>query len=80
MAWDENLQETFSGYVYYQHSKFPLIIDLEETENYISVKVGKYYKGKLQKSIKIGSSKTGYMTKEQVEEYILDAVDKFLER
>ena len=80
MTWDENLEQTDLGYVYYHHSKYPLNIILEETEDSISVTVEKYYKGKLQRTLTIKSKKLGYMTQEQVENYILDVVDKFLKR
>ena len=76
---DENLQIDSSGdYVYYHHTKYPLIIDIEETKSNISVTVSKYYKGQLQKTRTISSKKVGTMSLEQKEDYILDAVDKFL--
>lgn len=76
---DENLQEGGLGYVYYEHSKFPLQIVLEWSPKIIKVEVIKFYKGKETKRLTKQSKIIRKMSKEQIEDYILDIVYLFLD-
>lgn len=75
---DENLEETVFGYVYYEHSKFPLSIQLEQSEEFIKVSVVKLYKGRETKKLTKSSKILNKMSKEQIEDYICDVVYLFL--
>ena len=76
---DENLEESSLGYVYYAHSKFPLPIQLEVSSELIKVTVIKLYKGKEVKRLTKQSKVLNTMSKEQIEDYILDVVYLFLD-
>lgn len=76
---DENLQEFPLGYVYFQHTEYPLRIDLKQSEDYIKVIVIKLYKGKEVKRLTKSSKVINKMSIEQVEDYILDVVYLFLD-
>lgn len=63
---------------YYQHSKYPLQVSHILRPNTIEVTVSKYFKGR---EIKNQTTKTkiiNKMTKEQIEEFCLDCVYKFI--
>lgn len=74
----DNLVADLNGYSYYHHSKYPLDIQVEQEDGEIKVVVTKYFKGKEIKSLKKSSKVLGYMSDEQVEEYILDVIEIFL--
>lgn len=76
---DENLEETSLGYVYYEHSKFPLAIFLDKSADNIKVEVHKVYKAQTVKKLTKQSKVLNKMSKEQVEDYILDVVYLFLD-
>lgn len=76
---DENLEETEFGYVYYMHSKHPLVIELEKTVDLIKVTVIKFYKNIEIKRLTKQSKIVKPMTKEQVEEYICDVAYLFID-
>ncbi|MFT6125761.1 MAG: hypothetical protein ACJAVA_000202 [Flavobacteriaceae bacterium] len=76
---DENLQEDGLGYIYYEHSQFPLRIVIEKSTKIIKVEVIKYYKGQEMKKLTKQSKILNTMSKEQVEDYILDVVYLFLD-
>lgn len=80
MYQDPNLEEDSNGYVYYEHSKYPLMIDYLYDEDRIWVKVSKYFKNHLQSELEVESKVLKPMGKYQIEDYILDVVYKFLKK
>lgn len=77
---DENLyQQNETDYYYYEHSNFPLVIELNMTKTHIRVKIQKYWKNHLQKELEAKSKILAPMNKYQIEDYILDQVYKFIE-
>lgn len=77
---EERLEQTPFGYIYYPDvDKHPLNIECEVTEGNITVTVEKYYRGKVTKSLTKRSAVIQKMTKQQVEDYIMDVVDAFME-
>ena len=76
---DENLEETDLGYVYFQHTEYPLRIDLKQSEDSIKVAVIKLYKNIEMKRLTKSNKVINKMSIEQVEDYILDVVYLFLD-
>lgn len=74
----ELLEETFDGYLYWNHSKNPINIEVKQTEITIEVRATQYYKGHVNKELEIGVVKLNPMSREQKEEFVLDVVEKFL--
>lgn len=74
----DNLVPNLNGYSYYHHSEYPLDIQFEQNDRTIKVVVRKLFKGKEVKNLTMGSATCGYMSDEQVEEYILDVIEIFL--
>lgn len=72
------LEETTLGYLYWNHSKNPIGIQVEQTELTIEVTLIQSFKGRGTKELSIGTVKLNPMSSEQVEEYILDCIEKFI--
>lgn len=76
----ENLELQGNNYVYYNHSTLPLIINHEVTDTFIKVTVVKYFKQHEVDRKTWKSKVTKKMSKEQIEEYILDVIDLFINK
>lgn len=77
----ELLEETIQGgYLYWNHSKNPISIEVEQTEITILVTLTQKFKGRGTKELSIGTVKLNPMSKEQIEEYVLDMVEKFINK
>lgn len=74
----DNLVPNLNGYSYYYHSEYPLDIQVVQSDGEIKVVVRKFFKGKEIKTLTMGSATCGHMTDEQVEEYVLDVIEIFL--
>ena len=76
----EKLQETPLGYCYYEKQNgHPLNIDLDYSKDSIKVTVERWYKGWVTKTVTKRSAVLKPMSKQQIEDYIEDVVDLFLE-
>lgn len=74
----ELLEEAFDGYLYWSHSKNPINIEVELTELTILVRLTQSFKGHGTKELSMGSVRLNTMSKKQIEEYVLDVIEKFI--
>ena len=75
---DELLEETALGWVYWEHSKHPLDIQVFETDENINITVTKTYKQHVLKEFRKSFKKVGTITKQQRRGLILDTIEIFL--
>jgi hypothetical protein len=77
----ENLIEGIDGsYSYFDNTEWPLHIEAGVNEGRIEVTVIKYFKGNTTKEKTYKSKITDTMSQYQIEEYILDCVELFLNK
>ena len=75
----ENLVENADGtYSYFDHSKYPLLIKYSIENGRIEVEITKFYKAHKIKEKIYKSKVTKTMSIYQIEEYLLDCVELFL--